>query len=138
MFHPVVHHAFARADCNHAANMLADQQSPSSQAGEQQPTEKSLKKQPNRIAQLWLWTQGLNWQKKVYVALVTLITVWLVPKLFSFGLVGVERMIMGALIAVEGVIVLAFQSLAAYGVSAGVLVLIGYGVYAFFIAQDKR
>ena len=112
---------------------------PSSPQAEKQNTPATDAKQPSdRFAQIWRWLVGLSWKKKLYVALIAFLVLWLLPNVLSLGLVGVERTMVGALVAVEKLMVAAVRALGVYGFFAGMVALMVYGVNAFFFDKETR
>jgi hypothetical protein len=84
------------------------------------------------------WFVGLQPQQKLYVVGCSIILVLLVPKIVVLGFVGVERLLVGIIIAIEEALLATFQRLA--GVLAGLAAvgILGTGVYVFFLGNYKR
>jgi hypothetical protein len=120
------------------ADILADLPAPSPQVENQLPSPKSGHDPPDRLGQLWRWFAKLSLTKKAYLVSVVALVAWLLPNVLSIGLVGVERLLVGGIVLVEEAIVVSIRALGLYGLFAGMLVVVAYGVYTFYFDKKER
>jgi hypothetical protein len=92
---------------------------------------------PDRLGDMWRWFLGLRAAQKLYVVSIAGAVLWLLPNILSLGFVGVERVLVGALIALEEAIVFVLHRFASLGLIAGVAVLALVGVYLFVLDRKS-
>lgn len=92
---------------------------------------------PDRLAQAWQWFVDLRPQQKLYLIVALCIATWLAPDLINFGIVGVERMIVGSLMTIEEAIAFVFRRGALALAALGLLVFAAVGVQ-FFVLDGKK
>lgn len=92
---------------------------------------------PDRLRQVWDWFAGLRAQQKVYLIAALWIVAWLLPNLVQFGVVGVERMLVGVLIGMEEAVVFVFRRGALALAALGLLVFAAVGVQ-YFVLDNKQ
>lgn len=74
---------------------------------------------------------GLSVQQQLFVGACGAVLLAVLPEVLTVGAVGVERAIVGGLIAVERLLLSVFQRVSTIGLGVGIVVGVCYGVYAF-------
>ena len=92
---------------------------------------------PDRLAQAWQWFVDLRPQQKLYLIVALCIATWLAPDLINFGIVGVERMIVGSLMTIEEAVAFVFRRGALALAALGLLVFAAVGVQ-FFVLDGRK
>ena len=77
------------------------------------------------------WFLSLSVQQQLFVGACGVLLIALLPELLTVGAVGVERAIVGVLIAIERLLLSVLQKVSTAGLALGAIAIAGYGVYAF-------
>ena len=77
------------------------------------------------------WFRQLSVQQQLFVGACAALLLVALPEVLTVGVVGLERAIVGVLIAIERLLLSVLQKVSTVGLGAGGVVLAGYGIYAF-------
>ena len=86
---------------------------------------------PDRVSEAWQWFRNLRRQQQAYVVLLLGFVLLFLPTVASIGFVGVERVLVGTIIALEEAVTFAFRRIASFGLVVGILALLATGMYVF-------
>lgn len=108
--------------------------SPSTSQRATQPSTRSAQRFADVVAAFW----RLSSEQKLSLAIGGVILVFLVPKLALVGLAGVERALVGGVIALEMALVSAIRSLLTGALGVGVVGFVLLSTMAFLFPKEKK
>lgn len=134
-----VHASISYRHAERPADLLGDRSA--SSANEDSAFEPIVPSQvaqpPDRISNMWHRFRAMRTGQQAYLACGALVLLWLTPALLQFGMVGVERAVVGGLLAIEELLLLAVRKLAALGAWALLAMAVVAGVYVFVGDRDR-